>query len=148
MNIAVLRSRDRNLRRGLGALAGLALLVVGVPAVLLVLSRVLLDSPNPLGGMTAPWTWSVAEIDRALTQALDNQTVISTIARVGLALSWIALVAVVISVAVEVRSLRVHAFTCRHSTGSAGRRRSLGVSLLGCSPSRRCSRLTPPWRHH
>jgi hypothetical protein len=108
MNIAVLRSRERNLRRGLAALAGLALLVVGVPAVLLVLSRVLLDSPNPLGGMTAPWTWSVAEIDRALTQALDNQTVISTIARVGLALSWIALVVVVISVAVEVRSLRVH----------------------------------------
>ena len=76
MNIAVLRSRDRNLRRGLGALAGPALLVVGVPAVLLVLSRVPPDSPKPLGGMTAPWTWSVAEIDRALTQALDNHTVI------------------------------------------------------------------------
>ena len=92
MNLAALRSRERNLRRGLGALGGLAFLVVGVPAVLLGLSRALLDTPNPLGGMTAPWTWSGTEIKDALTRALDNQTVISTISRVGLTLAWIALV--------------------------------------------------------
>jgi LysM domain len=108
MNLAVLRSRERNLGRGLGALAGLAFLVVGVPAVLLGLSGALLDSPNPLGGMTAPWTWSGTEINDALTRALDNQTVISTISRVGLALAWLALAVIVSSVAFEVRSLRVH----------------------------------------
>ncbi len=108
MNLAALRSRERNLRRGLGALAGLALLVVGVPAVLLRLSRALLDSANPLGGMTAPWTWSGTEIKHTLTRALDNQTVISTISRVGLTLAWMALAVIVISVALELRSLRVH----------------------------------------
>jgi len=108
MNLAALRSRERNLRRGIGALAGLALLVVGVPAVLLGLSRALLDTPNPLGGMTAPWTWSGAEIKHALTRALDNQTVISTISRVGLTLAWIALAVIVLSVVLELRSLRVY----------------------------------------
>jgi hypothetical protein len=108
MNLAALRSRERNLRRGLGALVGVAALVVGVPAVLLRLSRALLDSANPLGGMTAPWTWSGAEIKDTLTRALDNQTVISTISRVGLTLAWIALAVIVISVALELRSLRVH----------------------------------------
>ena len=108
MNLAALRSRERNLRRGLGALGGLAVLVVGVPAALLRLSRTLLDSPNPLGGMTAPWTWSGGQIKHALTRALDNQTVISTISRVGLVLAWIALAVIVISVAFELRSLRLH----------------------------------------
>ena len=108
MNLAALRSRERNLRRGLGALAGLAFLVVGVPAVLLGLSRALLDTPNPLGGMTAPWTWSGTEIKDALTRALDNQIVISTISRVGLTLAWIALAVIVLSVVLELRSLRVH----------------------------------------
>ena len=108
MNLAALRSRERNVRRGLGALGGLALLVVGVPAALLRLSRTLLDSPNPLGGMTAPWTWSGGQIKHALTRSLDNQTVISTISRVGLVLAWIALGVIVISVAFELRSLRVH----------------------------------------
>jgi hypothetical protein len=107
MNLAALRSREQPStwpRR----LAGLAFLVVGVPAVLLGLSRALLDTPNPLGGMTAPWTWSGAEIKHALTRALDNQTVISTISRVGLTLAWIALAVIVLSVVLELRSLRVH----------------------------------------
>ena len=68
MNLAALRSRERNIRRGLGALIGLAVLVVGVPALLLRLSRSLLDSANPLTGMTAPWTWSGGEIKDALTR--------------------------------------------------------------------------------
>ncbi len=65
MNLAALRSRERNVRRGLGALVGLAVLVVGVPAVLLGLSRSLLDSTNPLTGMTAPWTWNGRTVEKA-----------------------------------------------------------------------------------
>ncbi|MGD9792046.1 MAG: hypothetical protein AB7V43_01090 [Acidimicrobiia bacterium] len=107
MNLAVLRSRERNLQRGLGALAGLAFLVVAIPALLLRLSRTLLDSPNPLVGLTAPWSWSCADIRHALTRAVDNETVIATIGRVGLAAAWSALVIVVVSVAFEVRFLRV-----------------------------------------
>ena len=108
MNLAALRRRERNIRRGLGALVGLALLLVGLPVLLLRLSRALLHSPNPLGGMTAPWTWSGSEMKHALTRSLDNQTVISTISRVGLVIAWIALAIIVVSVAFEFRSLRLH----------------------------------------
>ena len=64
MNLAALRSRERNLRRGLGALAGLAFLVVGVPAVLLGLS----DSFGALGrrrGMITVLIAAVGKIGRA-----------------------------------------------------------------------------------
>ena len=108
MNLAALRRRERNVRRGLGALTGSALLLVGLPVLLLRLSRALLDSANPLGGMTAPWTWSGAQIKHALTQSLDNHTVISTISRAGLVFAWIALAITVVSVAFELRSLRRH----------------------------------------
>ena len=39
MNLAALRSRDRNLRRGVGALAGLTLLVVGFTVLVFFLGR-------------------------------------------------------------------------------------------------------------
>ena len=108
MNLAALRRRERNVRRGLGALSAVAILLIGLPAVLLRLSRALLDSPNPLGGMTAPWTWTGGEIKQALTRSLDNQTVISTVSRVGLVVAWIALAVIVVSLAFELRSLRRH----------------------------------------
>ena len=108
MNLAVLRHRERNLRRGAGALAGVALLLVGVPVLLLQLSYALLDSPNPLTGATAPWSWSTGEIKDVLTRSLDEQTVVDTIARIGLAVAWLAILVIAITVVVETRSLRLH----------------------------------------
>lgn len=108
MNLAVLRHRERSLRRGAGALAGVALLLVGVPVLLLQLSYTLLDSPNPLTGATAPWRWSPGEIKDVLTRALDEQTVVDTIARIGLAVAWIAVLVIAITVVLETRSLRLH----------------------------------------
>ena len=108
MNLAVLRTRERNLRRGAGALAGVALLLVGIPALLLQLSNALLDSPNPLTGATAPWRWSAREIKAVLNRALDEQTVVDTIARIGLTVAWIAVLFIATAVVLETRSLRLH----------------------------------------
>jgi len=108
MNLAVLRSRERNLRRGAAALGAVAVLFVGVPLLLLQLSNSLLDSTNPLTGARAPWTWHASEVKDVLARSLDEQTVVDTIARIGLTIAWLALVAIAITVVLETRSLRIH----------------------------------------
>jgi LysM domain len=131
----LIRHRDRNLTHGLTALTLLMSLAVGVPALLIRLGRALLDSANPFHGATPPWTWHASDIGRVFGRALDSETILTTISRVGLILAWIALAVVLVSVVGEVRSLRRHGVSLPHRVGfgwsqAIARRLAAGVLAL------------------
>jgi hypothetical protein len=132
----LIRHRDRNLAHGLTALTLLTALVVGVPVVLLRLGRALLDSANPFHGATPPWAWHTSDIRRVFGRALDSETILTTISRLGLTLAWSALAVVLVSVVGEVRSLRRHGVPLPHRVGfgwSQAIARRLAAGLLALS---------------
>jgi LysM domain len=132
----LIRHRDRNLAHGLTALALLTALVIGVPALLMRLGRALLDSANPFHGATPPWRWHTTDIGRVFGRALDSETILTTIARLGLALAWSALAVVLVSVVGEVHSLRRHGVPLPHRMGfgwSQAVARRLAAGLLALS---------------
>jgi LysM domain len=132
----LIRHRDRNLAHGLTALTLLTTLAIGAPAVLLRLGRALLDSANPFHGATPPWTWHTTDIGRVFGRALDSETILTTISRIGLTLAWTALAVVLVSVVGEVRSLRRHGVPLPHRVGfgwSQAIARRLAAGLLALS---------------
>lgn len=113
------RTRQRNLRHGLGAIAALVAALVGIPVLLVTLGHALIDSPNPFHGATPPWRWNIHQVSHVLTRALDNRTIIATISRTGLALAWSAFAIVIASILVELRSLRLHGIPASRIRGLA-----------------------------
>ena len=135
MNLTI-RHRDRNLAQGLTALTILATLAIGVPVLLMRLGRALLDSANPFHGATPPWTWHASDIGRVFGRALDSETILATISRLGLILAWTALAVVLVSVVGEMRSLRRHGVPLPHRVGfgwSQAIARRLAAGLLALS---------------
>jgi LysM domain len=132
----LIRHRDRNLAHGLTALGVLTALAIGVPALLIRLGRVLLDSGNPFHGATPPWRWHTTDIGRVFGRALDSETILTTISRFGLVLAWSALAVVLVSVVGEVHSLRRHGVPLPHRVGfgwSQAVARRLAAGLLALS---------------
>jgi hypothetical protein len=132
----LIRHRDRNLAHGLTALTLLTALVIGVPALLMRLGRALLDSGNPFHGATPPWTWHTSDIRRVVDRAVDSETILTTISRLGLTLAWSALAVVLVSVVGEVRSLHRHGVPLPHRVGfgcSQAIARRLAAGLLALS---------------
>jgi hypothetical protein len=132
----LIRHRDRNLAHGLTAVGILAALAVGVPVALIRLGRALLDNANPFHGATPPWTWHTTDIGRVFGRALDSETILTTISRLGLVLAWTALAVVLVSVVGEVRSLRRHGVPLPHRVGfgwSQAIARRLAAGLLALS---------------
>jgi LysM domain len=132
----LIRHRDRNLAHGLTALGVLTALAIGVPALLIRLGRALLDSGNPFHGATPPWTWHTTDISHVFGQALDSETILTTISRLGLVLAWTALAVVLVSVVGEVHSLRRHGVPLPHRVGfgwSQAVARRLAAGLLALS---------------
>ncbi len=84
------------------AVGALLTIVVAVPALLVRLANALLEGATPFSGMTAPWRWTAGQVGDALTSAIDQDTILTTLARVGLVAAWLAVVVLVINVAVEV----------------------------------------------
>jgi hypothetical protein len=132
----LIRHRDRNLAHGLTALTLLTALAIGMPALLMRLGRALLDSANPFHGATPPWAWHTSDIRRVFGRALDSETILTTISRLGLTLAWSALAVVLVSVVGEVRSLRRHGVPLPHRVGfgwSQAIARRLAAGLLALS---------------
>ena len=130
------RSRPRNLRRGLSATAALIAFLVGVPTLLIHLSRSLLDTPNPLAGITPPWRWTLPALRHTFGHALAPDSVITSIARLGLIASWCVFAIITLGVVVELRSLRlhgIHAPTIRGFGWSQTIARNLATGVMALS---------------
>ena len=104
------RGRERDLRRGVGALAALLLLAIGVPCVLVSTSVALLGSPNPVAGV-APWRASPESLRRLFTSAVEDRALVDGIARTALVIGWAALAIVLVSVVAELWMLWRHGVT-------------------------------------
>ena len=86
--------QPHRLARFVRAVLCLAALVIAVPAALIAVSRTLYQSANPTHGLTAPWHWTTRGVRRALTHAIAEDELITTLCRVLLTVAWV-LVAVI-----------------------------------------------------
>ena len=93
--------RPHRLARFVRALLSLAAIVGVVPVSLIAVSRTLYQSANPTHGLTAPWQWTARGVRQALTHAIAEDELITTLCRVLLTVAWVLVAVVVVTVGIE-----------------------------------------------
>ena len=111
------------------AVASLAAVLVGLPAVLVAVSLQRFDHASPLHGVNAPWRWTVDGLrswGHRLTEGLDSSAaLVDLFFRLALIIGWICVGLVIYTVVDEV------VFQLRHGMPSAQHRRLAGLGPLG-----------------
>jgi hypothetical protein len=115
--MATTLQRSRDTVRGIWGLATLLLLVLGVPALLVLLGSSLLGTGNPLAGLDPPWQWRLDGLADSLTHAVDQDTIITTLCRAGLVMAWAAFAVLLANVVIEWRTQRAHGVSLRPVRG-------------------------------
>jgi nucleoid-associated protein YgaU len=103
--------------------------VVGLPALLIVVGRTRFGHASPLDGLSAPWRWSVDDLHswaRRLTKGLDSSTeLVDLFFRLGLFIGWVCVAILIYTIADEV------VFQVRQGMPSARHRHLGGLGLVG-----------------
>ena len=111
------------------AVASLAAVLVGLPAVLVAVSLQRFDHASPLHGVNAPWRWTVDGLrswGHRLTEGLDSSAaLVDLFFRLALIIGWICVGLVIYTVVDEV------VFQLRHGMPSAQHRRLAGLGPRG-----------------
>lgn len=134
-------NRRRDLSAGLLALGALVILLVGLPTALFVLGHALVGGASPFTGLGTPWTWTGQQVSEALTRAVDQETILTTLARISLTVAWGALIVLILNVFVELAAQRRTGYRQVKMTGLgwsqaiAGRIAAGLLALSTASPS-------------
>lgn len=87
--------------RALGALGLVAMLVVGFPWALMGVARARFDGPAPWTGVAPPNTWTWSKAQDALTDRLSEGTIADVVIRASLAVVWVAVGVLAVTVIAE-----------------------------------------------
>ena len=104
----MIRQPSSKLGALLRSLALLALLVFGVPTLLIVAALERFGGGAPLHGVASPVDWDADRIKSALTDRLTDHTVADVVIRLSLMIAWVAVVVLVITVIAEVVHMLRH----------------------------------------
>lgn len=131
-------NRTARLPRAVASLAMLGLLVIGVPALLLELSRRAFGGSSPLTGVRPPWEWSTTSVADTASAPIDDHVVLDVVVRSALVLAWVALVVVVATTVGEIVHLIRHRGMPRPSVRGLGWAQRVGrfvaAGLLALGP--------------
>jgi hypothetical protein len=90
------------------SVALVGVLTVGVPCVLVALSRSRFGGASPLHGLANPADWRIDRIERVLTGSVADRTVADLVIRLSLVVSWCAVALVMLTVIAEVAHMVRH----------------------------------------
>ncbi len=106
--------------RGFASLVATVVLFVAVPVGLIAASRARFGSANPLHAIDPPWRWDLDRLGDAISQPLRDDAVVNLLIRSSMAIVWLALGVIAITIVTEV----VHMI--RHQGLAAPQVRGLG----------------------
>jgi LysM repeat protein len=98
---AVVMGVNRRPARAAASLAGVALLVAGVPALLVAAARGRFGGAAPWHGVEPPASWSYDRIRTVLGSRLDDDVLLDGVVRVSLGVAWAAVVVLTATIAAE-----------------------------------------------
>ncbi len=90
------------------SIALLALLVIGLPWLLVVATRERFGGALPLHGVPGPAAWELDRIRGALADRLTDDTIADVVIRIALVVAWVAITVVVATVVAEVAHMVRH----------------------------------------
>ena len=90
------------------ALVLLALVAVIAPWMLIAAARARFDGPTPWSAMPPVDEWSLSTVKGALTDRLSESTIADIVIRVGLAIAWVAIVVLLVTVVAEMAHMLRH----------------------------------------
>jgi len=90
------------LSRGIASLAAIVLFFVAVPVGLVAAARSRFGTANPLAATDPPWRWDVDQLGDAVSQPLRDDAVANLLIRSSLAITWLALAMIAVTIVTEV----------------------------------------------
>jgi hypothetical protein len=141
--------------RAAASLGGIAVLVAGVPALLVAAARARFGGDAPWHGVDAPPRWSFDRIWTMLGTRLDDEILLDAVVRIAIGVAWIAVAVVATTIVAETVHMARHgglALPAVRGLGWSQRiARTIAVGLLVLTPltsmtraqARSTSMLTP-----